>query len=75
MQTITLSAHFDGQQIQLDEPFELEPGSQLWITVVPAQTAEHWDAQINDDIAAGKLDALADEALQEVRAGRTTARR
>ncbi|MBC8083186.1 MAG: hypothetical protein H7Z21_08245 [Hymenobacter sp.] len=40
MQTITLSAHFDGQHIQLDEPFALKPGSQLLVTVVPAVDAE-----------------------------------
>ena len=40
MQTITLSAHFDGQQIRLDEPYELAAGSQLFITIVPAKTAD-----------------------------------
>jgi hypothetical protein len=29
MNTITLPAHFDGQQIQLDEPFELKPNTKL----------------------------------------------
>ena len=38
METVTLSAHFDGQQIQLDEPFELEPNTKLLITVLPKQT-------------------------------------
>lgn len=33
--------------------------------------AEAWDRQIEDDIRAGKLDALADEALREDRAGKT----
>jgi hypothetical protein len=31
-----------------------------------------WDRQIEEDIRAGKLDALAEEALQEHREGRTT---
>jgi len=30
-----LSAHFDGSQILLDEPFELEPNVELIITVLP----------------------------------------
>ncbi len=36
--------------------------------------AEAWDRQIEDDIAAGRLDALADEALEDLRAGRCTER-
>lgn len=33
---------------------------------------EVWDAQIEADAAAGKLDALANEALAEYHAGQTT---
>jgi hypothetical protein len=33
---------------------------------------ELWDAQIEADAKAGKLDALADEALAEYRAGKAT---
>jgi hypothetical protein len=36
--------------------------------------AEVWDRQIEDDVAAGRLDALADEALGDLRAGRCTER-
>lgn len=35
METKTLRAHFDGHQILLDEPFELEPNVELIITVLP----------------------------------------
>ena len=45
MAAITLSAHFDGQQIQLDEPFELEPDTKLLITVLPKQPG---DVERND---------------------------
>lgn len=31
---------------------------------------ERWDRQIDDDIAAGRLDKLADQALTDYRAGR-----
>jgi hypothetical protein len=31
-----------------------------------------WDAQIESDVAAGKLDAMADEAIAEFRAGKTS---
>jgi hypothetical protein len=34
--------------------------------------ASVWDRQIEDDVAAGRLDALADEALQDLREGRCT---
>ena len=32
--------------------------------------AESWDRQLESDVAAGRLDALADEALQDFRDGR-----
>jgi hypothetical protein len=35
MESITLRAHFDGKQILLDEPVELEPDTQLIVTVLP----------------------------------------
>jgi hypothetical protein len=34
--------------------------------------ADAWDRQIEADAAAGRLDALADEALADLRAGRCT---
>jgi hypothetical protein len=37
MNTITLRAHFDGEQICLDEPFELEPDTKLIVTVLPKE--------------------------------------
>lgn len=33
----------------------------------------NWDAQLNEDIGAGKLDALFEQALQEFKAGTTEA--
>jgi predicted transcriptional regulator len=33
-----------------------------------------WDRQMEDDVAAGRLDALAEEALDDLRAGRCTDR-
>ena len=36
--------------------------------------AAAWDRQIEDDVAAGRLDALANEALEDLRAGRCTER-
>ncbi len=36
MKNVTLRAHFDGHQIRLDEPFELEPGTPLTV-IVPVE--------------------------------------
>jgi hypothetical protein len=32
-----LRAHFDGQYIRLDEPFDLEPDTALIVTVLPVE--------------------------------------
>ncbi len=40
MQMISLSAHFDGEQILLDEPFHMEPNSRLLITLLPYKDEE-----------------------------------
>jgi hypothetical protein len=37
MKAITLSAHFDGKQIVLDEPFELATNTRLIVTVLSDQ--------------------------------------
>jgi hypothetical protein len=34
--------------------------------------AEAWDKQFEEDVKAGRLDALADEALRDLREGRCT---
>ena len=36
--------------------------------------AARWDLQLETDIAAGRLDALADEALAELQSGKATKR-
>ncbi len=40
MKVISLSAHFDGQSIQLDEPYKLEPNTKLIVTILPERSAE-----------------------------------
>lgn len=54
METKTLRAHFDGNQILLDEPFELEPDAELIVTVLPKTS----DAE-RDDWAQLSLESLA----------------
>lgn len=39
MQTVTLTAYFDGERIQLDEPFALPSDARLPVTVLPAASA------------------------------------
>ena len=41
MENITLHAHYDGSQIQLDEPHELQPDTKLLITVIPSDAADN----------------------------------
>ncbi len=40
MSPINLKAHFDGQSIQLDEPFELAPNTPLLVTVLPSSSSD-----------------------------------
>jgi hypothetical protein len=45
MPAVTLKAHYDGERILLDEPFEIPPDSALMVTVLPATEAlvgEDW---------------------------------
>lgn len=36
MRAVRLKAHYDGERILLDEPFEIPPNSPLVVTVLPA---------------------------------------
>ncbi len=40
MKSVALSAHFDGEQIRLDEPFQIEPHSRLLVIVLPERESE-----------------------------------
>jgi hypothetical protein len=45
MPAVTLKAHYDGERIVLDEPFEIPPNSPLMVTVLPPTEAvvdEDW---------------------------------
>jgi hypothetical protein len=41
MDPISIPAHFDGHQILLDEPCELEPNARLIVTILPNHNPEH----------------------------------
>jgi hypothetical protein len=40
MKTVTLTAHFDGEHIELDEPFKLPSDARLLVTIVPETIAD-----------------------------------
>jgi len=40
MNTIHLKAHYDGEKILLDEPFNIEPNTKLIVTVLPKHMNE-----------------------------------
>ena len=65
MPTIALRAHFDGDRILLDEPFQLPVRTPLMVTVLPFNASE--DADIEENwlkaaTASGALAFLADPA-------------
>ena len=41
MPAVTLKAHYDGQRILLDEPFEIPPNTPLMVTVLATAEADH----------------------------------
>ncbi len=43
MQIVNLQAHFDGKQILLDEPYELEPNTKLVVSVIQMPDTERED--------------------------------
>jgi hypothetical protein len=57
----TIPAHFDGQQILLDEPVELEPNTRLLVTVLSKDVeGEEWLA-----VSAKRLEAAYDDSEEE----------
>lgn len=43
MPLVAVPAHFDGDQIRLDEPYKLEPNTRLIVTILPASPSEDED--------------------------------
>ena len=41
MPMIAVPAHFDGERICLDEPFDLEPNAKLIVTILPGQKSDN----------------------------------
>lgn len=54
MAAVTLKAHYDGERIQLDEPFDIPPNSPLMVTVLTLSDAERfgdWQAVASAGLA------------------------
>lgn len=41
MPMIAVPAHFDGEQICLDEPFDLKPNAKLIVMILPGQESDN----------------------------------
>ena len=55
MPAVTLKAHYDGERIVLDEPFEIPRNSPLMVTVLPmteAAEGEDWIVTARNALAA-----------------------
>ena len=42
MKTVALTAHFDGEKVQLDETCQLERNTRLMVVVLPEDEREDW---------------------------------
>ncbi len=70
MPSITLNAHFDGQSIVLDEPFELPGNARLLVTVVsPSLDGDRaqWSDLAGSGLALAFGDAEPEYSLADVR--------
>jgi hypothetical protein len=63
MPTVALQAHFDGERIVLDEPYELPPNANLMVTLLPsASEADSEDAWLRAAASSDAFAFLADPA-------------
>jgi hypothetical protein len=67
MESKTLRAHFDGNQILLDEPYELEPNVELIITVLPREEREDWKRLSLENLARAYGDDEPEYSLDRIK--------
>ncbi len=70
MPTVSLRAHYDGERIQLDEPFDLPSDVPLLVTVLvpePDKEREAWIATGRQALARAYGDAEPEYALADIR--------
>ena len=41
MTTVALTAHFDGEKVQFDEPYQLDANTRLVVVVLPSDDERH----------------------------------
>jgi hypothetical protein len=59
----TVRAHFDGQQIQLEEPLELKPQDKLLVTLLRDNIASSADIELASAVDAANDDFLNEEEI------------
>jgi len=42
MKTVALTAHFDGEKVQFDEPCQLDANARLMVVVLPDEERQAW---------------------------------
>ena len=69
MQIINLQAHYDGEQILLDEPYDLEPNTKLVVSVVEMESAskEGWSLFALENLESAYADDEPDYPLELVK--------
>lgn len=71
MRTITLRAHFDGEQIRLDEPYALAPDTPMTVTIWPQdeedKDREDWAALSSAGLSAAYGDDEPDYSQAPIR--------
>jgi hypothetical protein len=70
MPAIALKAHYDGQQILLDEKFDLPVNAQLLITVLPIKAdsnPEPWLAIATESLARAYADDEPEYTLEDIK--------
>jgi len=75
MKTVTLTAHFDGEHIQLDEAFKIPSQARLLVTIVPElptdSEREQWYALSKSGLARAYSDDEPDYPATLVRRSNT----
>lgn len=71
MPSVTLKAHFDGERIQLDEPFDLPLNAALLVTVLPLPGGDGdrvaWLAASGAGLARAFADSEPEYTLADIR--------
>ena len=69
MPTVALKAHFNGDHIVLDEPFDLPPHSPLIVTLLPEPDTERadWEALAVESLARASGPDEPDYSLDDIK--------